>query len=258
MAQNIEMQCKQSDGSYETLLPKTQASLLEINNTDLGSHLGGNTTVEGSLDYLSRLYAYWWKRDIITPVYKIATTLVSERYYNEGDYVVSQISYPYTINYSRSGYRNPDYNTGIVVYKQVSINSSGEIVLSNVTSSLVVYPLAYSGDDSDTINWKWVSEPWSGGEYIYVKTSNGYFKTSGLYFMEYTYNAKTPYCLLESNSSNYDRSWKLSVELDHNEYVTDYVYSFSRDAYPDSGTVGNYTYTYLGIPFENAMKDGPK
>lgn len=39
---------------------------------------------------------------------------------------------------------------------------------------------------------------------------------------------------------------------------TDYVYSFSRDAYPDSGTVGNYTYTYLGIPFENAMKDGPK
>ena len=76
--------------------------------------------------------------------------------------------------------------------------------------------------------------------------------------MEYTYNAKTPYCLLESNSSNYDRSWKLSVELDHNEYVTDYVYSFSRDAYPDSGTVGNYTYTYLGIPFENAMKDGPK
>lgn len=257
MAQNIEMQCKQSDGSYETLLPKTQSSLITLNNTDLGNHLGGNTTVEGSLDYLSRIYAYWWKRDIITPVYKFTETAVTEQYYNKGNYLVQTINYPYQVSYSKSGYKNQAYNTGIVVYKQASINSSGQIVLSNVTSSLVGYPEGNS-DDSRYTTWRWSSVPWDGINYVYVKTSNGYFKTTALGCMSDTYDDKKYYCHLEGNTSQQTFSWKLNVVVDHNDYVTDYVYSFSRDAYPDSGTVGNYTYTYLGIPFENAMKDGPK
>lgn len=34
----------------------------------------------------------------------------------------------------------------------------------------------------------------------------------------------------------------------------DYVYSADRNAYPDNGTSGDYTYQYLGIPFENARE----
>lgn len=34
---------------------------------------------------------------------------------------------------------------------------------------------------------------------------------------------------------------------------TTFVYSTDRNAYPDSGTVDSLTYTYLGIPFQNAV-----
>lgn len=34
---------------------------------------------------------------------------------------------------------------------------------------------------------------------------------------------------------------------------TTYVHSTDRNAYPDSGTVDSLTYTYLGIPFDNAV-----
>lgn len=33
----------------------------------------------------------------------------------------------------------------------------------------------------------------------------------------------------------------------------EYVHSTNRNAYPDSGTQDGYTYTYLGVPFENAV-----
>ena len=37
----------------------------------------------------------------------------------------------------------------------------------------------------------------------------------------------------------------------------DYVHSSDRDAYPDSGESGNYTYQFLGVPFDNAV-EAPK
>lgn len=37
------------------------------------------------------------------------------------------------------------------------------------------------------------------------------------------------------------------------EGETTYVHSSDRTAYPDSGTVGGLTYTYLGVPFNNAV-----
>lgn len=36
--------------------------------------------------------------------------------------------------------------------------------------------------------------------------------------------------------------------------VVSYVTSANRNAYPDSGTSGGYTYTYVGVPFENIQK----
>ena len=36
--------------------------------------------------------------------------------------------------------------------------------------------------------------------------------------------------------------------------VVSYVTSSNRNAYPDSGTSGGYTYTYVGVPFENIQK----
>lgn len=237
MAQIIEMQCKQSDGSYETLLPKSQASLLEINNTDLGSHLGGNTTVEGSLDYLSRMYAYWWKREIRIPVYTFSQGSYRR---TKGIYYVSGVQYQARIEGSAYQYAG---NT-------LGVNSAGNIYIKD---QVQIY-----------ISWSW---PHGSAYFSWGATPNdGYFY--------WIYDGEV--CQLSQGSSKAYIQGGGSTEEDGYVYMgkalyninatvtsyedggTDYVYSFSRDTYPDSGTVGNYTYTYLGIPFENAMKDGPK
>lgn len=260
MAQNIEMQCKQSDGSYETLLPKSQASLLEINNTDLGNHLGGNTTVEGSLDYLSRMYAYWWKRDIITPVYGLKWTYInggsgsSKTYYfarqswsreQYGQIEGVYRSYYYTNYYFESG------NT-------LTVDASGNLVRGSDWSGTSVYWKFYT--DGDEILSETNPSTWNSTNYVYY---------DGEYYSAST-DGSTPNKTVRMNGwANNSTGWKMSLngndglykittQVVRNDTTTDYVYSFSRDAYPDSGTVGNYTYTYLGIPFENAMKDGPK
>ena len=254
MAQNIEMQCKQSDGSYETLLPKTQANLLEINNTDLGNHLGGNTTVEGSLDYLSRMYAYWWKREIRVPTYNISRENVA--WYRKG------YSYGTMYHYSSTQY--------LTIYPKVGNTLS-------TTSDGTVYIV---DQKNFTVQAVWESirvEPEltiSGGGLSSTSTDPNV--VSGKYW-----NIDGVICC---DSREIDRSLDMTVSdegtpftakfwIGYQEMIlykmvssvsgytdggTDYVYSFSRDTYPDSGTVGNYTYTYLGIPFENAMKDGPK
>lgn len=54
--------------------------------------------------------------------------------------------------------------------------------------------------------------------------------------------------LAGENSATYE----INSTIDRIDTITDYVFSFERNAYPDSRTTGQYTYTYLGIPFENA------
>lgn len=247
MAQNIEMQCKQSDGSYETLLPKSQASLLEINNTDLGNHLGGNTTVEGALDYLSRMYAYWWKRDIITPVYKLVMTAASKSYILLGEQKWDSYSGNwYYGSYSWAGTDN------------LTIKADGTIETREGWS---FYTTGFTCDKSDDFYSTYTTNNPNNITKRYVRYGDTIYTSSlesSRAIIRVTSEGSSGYYL---EARSYNTSYKcatMTTELDHNEYVTDYVYSFSRDAYPDSGTVGNYTYTYLGIPFENAMKDGPK
>lgn len=248
MAQNIEMQCKQSDGSYETLLPKSQASLLEINNTDLGNHLGGNTTVEGSLDYLSRMYAYWWKREIIIPVYTFKWTQAFTSYY------------PKLQHYSWKTFP-PSPFTGTYSYQcgnELTIDANGNIQRG---ADWITLDVTVKGERS--ANWATSENPNPRnykrnyvyfGEKYYAATRVSGTPTTSIYIFSGDANEEGYWTKLDGSGVLYE----VTSELDHNDITTDYVYSFSRDAYPDSGTVGIYTYTYLGIPFENAMKDGPK
>lgn len=253
MAQNIEMQCKQSDGSYETLLPKTQASLLEINNADLENHLGGNTTVEGSLDYLSRMYAYWWKREIRIPTYNIS---------RENSVYINGYSYGSMGNYSSTQY--------FTFYPKVGNT------LSTTRDGTV-----YIADQKDfTVNAVWESirvQPEltiSGGGLSGTTTDPNdirgkYWNLDGVICCNRNQNERSLYMYVEQDGNPWTAYFNacggegylykmVSSVSGYTDGGTDYVYSFSRGAYPDSGTVGNYTYTYLGIPFENAMKDGPK
>lgn len=250
MAQNIEMQCKQSDGSYETLLPKSQASLLEINNTDLGNHLGGNTTVEGGLDYLSRMYAYWWKR--VTRVSKY-----------ELSYDAAGGSWPRAIF-------STDWPSDKIVYFSFSVGLKIEI--DQISGKI-------KEDDWKTYNMAIKYDPYNGSAQWYnygvfvgsqdvvgkiVKYNDGdndyYYASSNNSSFYVTHIDSPSSCIISMSPGSGDagNACRVSVNMTYEDSGTDYVYSFSRGAYPDSGTVGNYTYTYLGIPFENAMKDGPK
>lgn len=252
MAQNIEMQCKQSDGSYETLLPKTQSSLITLNNTDLGNHLGGNTTVEGSLDYLSRMYAYWWKRVTRVPKYELS-------------YDAAGGSWPRVI-FSAAWPSNK------IVYFSFSVGSKIEI--DQISGKIKeddwkTYNMAIKYDPYDE-SASWYNNGVLVGSQdvvgVIVKYNDGdndnYYASSNNRSFYVTHReSSNSSCIItmSSTSSSYQGSaCKVSVKTTYIDGGTDYVYSFSRDAYPDSGTVGNYTYTYLGIPFENAMKDGPK
>ena len=269
MAQNIEMQCKQSDGSYETLLPKSQASLLEINNTDLGNHLGGNTTVEGSLDYLSRMYAYWWKRE--EKNYEIVYTPITELAYS-GYLRKSQLKvtdYSNSVNDSAEwrGIDSLEFNRNMGKFNEIRTTD----YVATLSYKIKRY---YSQNIQDYFygtNSESVVTPEMG--------SCNFVKFNGEYYVFKRESGEQVAVLIALGGElrGYDNPVNIGDILNYGVYYSeevklicykmssqlkqsniDYVYSFSRDAYPDSGTVGNYTYTYLGIPFENAMKDGPK
>lgn len=271
MAQNIEMQCKQSDGSYETLLPKTQASLLEINNTDLGNHLGGNTTVEGSLDYLSRMYAYWWKRE--EKIYEIVYTPITELAYS-GYLRKSQLKvtdYSNSVNDSAEwrGIDSLEFNRNTGKFNEIRTTDYVATLSYKIKRyfSQNIQEYFYGTDSNSTVvpESKVCNFVRFNGDYYVNKLESGeqfsvYINLSGEYR---GYDNPVEIGDILHYGVTYARSntmssicYKMSSQLKQNNI--EYIYSFSRDAYPDSGTVGNYTYTYLGIPFENAMKDGPK
>lgn len=252
MAQNIEMQCKQSDGSYETLLPKSQASLLEINNTDLGNHLGGNTTVEGSLDYLSRMYAYWWKREIRIPTYNISKgELVYRNGYSYGTMVEWRSVYLTFYPRVRDTLATTDNGT-VYIKDQKDFTVQAFWEDGKVQPALTITGGGLSGTSTSASD---ISRKYRNiGGTVYCN----YREKVGSLWMQINQETNPDEAYFWALGT-IDGLYKMVSSVSgYTDGGTDYVYSFSRDAYPDSGTVGNYTYTYLGIPFENAMKDGPK
>lgn len=68
---------------------------------------------------------------------------------------------------------------------------------------------------------------------------------------EYYYVGLTPTAYMSSGAVSAKKI--TSRKITHTGVSTTYVYSGDRNAYPDSGTVNGITYTYLGIPFDNAV-----
>lgn len=72
----------------------------------------------------------------------------------------------------------------------------------------------------------------------------------------HTLNYDEDSVFFDVGSSNPNPAYKITGKLEIRKIEageTTYVYSADRDAYPDSGTVDGLTYTYLGIPFDNAV-----
>lgn len=240
MSTNIEMQHKLEDGSYDLLLPKSESKLITIDNTELNSHLGDTSTLEGNLEYLSRLYAYWWKRDVKTPVY---TRKMGDKYTNGDGYKITTIGTKYNYN---------DMSGSFYIYYGDSLDfqSDGTPYISDQVNCKVEWIWESSRTDPE-----FTFSPSGRQDYHTYWNLDGYVCTrSNFSSANFGYNTGSYRTCDVYISYNYVM-YKVSSSVSSYNMTTDYVYSFDRNANPDSGTTGNYTWTYKGIPFWNAVKD---
>lgn len=221
---------------YDFLRPCTDTSLISLDNSTLSSQLNNQTTLERALDYLSRIYAYWWKREIRIPVFgEKLESIKSSQYESTPIKIEENVDVSKTKSFVWQG-----SNT-------IKIDSNtGEISLDSPISYTVEYGFSGSG---------------VGGEREkYVKFDNKFYTadecTSSIITRiegNSAHSATVNYCVYSYKHSGYYPSIK-EITSQQVSYTStwDYIFSFERNAYPDSRTTGQYTYTYLGIPFENA------
>lgn len=264
MSKNIEMQHKLEDGSYDLLLPKTESKLITVDNTELNSHLGDTNTLEGNLEYLSRLYAHWWKREIKIPVYSPsygdfihwqdlgAVGLFA--LYNKKDTPIDNTFILYASNNLDESKSIPVLVNPVTItvridwqenYKSPTLYVNGVSNRDSVENIKYSYWGQKSIDPADTNLTIYTSGENQKGAKGYLFCSH--YDNSGNY-ARYGVSLHNP-------SDNRDGLTPVSMSLSSYNTTIDYVYSFDRNANPDSGTTGNYTWAYKGIPFWNAVKD---
>lgn len=227
---------------YDFLRPYSDTSLISLENTALSSQLNNQVTLEGALGYLSRIYAYWWKREIKIPVYGEKLTSYSPTYLYKEQLKENQ------------SYNGKTWTETWQCSNSVSISSSGIVTLSNPTSYQTIYKWLQLSNGAYALQFQsgiTPSYPTGYGQYLksirygnIIKANKGaisiniYDENDSYTVGLYHYNATLTYSV-SSQISSYNTT-------------TDYIFSFNRNAYPDSRTSRQYTYTYLGIPFENA------
>ena len=251
---------------YDFLRPCTDTSLISLDNSTLSSQLNNQTTLEGVLDYLSRIYAHWWKRE--QKVYQI----VYEDIVGEPS-SWAQILYqnPTTFTAKENAQDSATYTWDKI--ESLSLNTSTGIFIETRSTTYSVsgnVKISYLHDVSER---RW---------YYYTTTSqshnpnqvwtNKYIKFKNEYYIARHLNGEQTQFALQFSTNPYgevnvgdkiacclqcvdaqEQNIKLSkVTSQFVSSSVEYVFSFSRNAYPDSGEVDNYIYTYLGVPFENA------
>lgn len=245
---------------YDFLRPCTDTSLISLDNSTLSSQLNNQVTLEGALDYLSRIYAYWWKREIKTPIYKLnwIQKATSGHYYflpeDNGRYNWDGNEYGYIgTQYCDYYYARKTVNYG----DQLNIDSNGVVQKSRNWSSYTI--LSKFNQRYDKISVTPSNIPHANyiclDEEYYSASSNGVSPNTSLYATAATGYFNTSGWRMQMASDNGGSIYKITSILDRVDTITEYVFSFERNAYPDSRTTGQYTYTYLGVPFENAREN---
>lgn len=224
---------------YDFLRPCTDTSLISLDNSTLSSQLNNQITLEGALDYLSRIYAHWWKRENRVPVYGEKLTSIGK----SSTYLSDVILTKNNVSVERENYETWQ---GV---DSITINpNSGKISLQSITTY------------SEKYGWNGSSETSPRANYVYfnnrIFTANNSCTSKIQIKVDYDRtptNCTVTYYIYSYRSSGYTPTIS-EVTSQQVSYTStwDYIFSFERNAYPDSRTSGQYTYTYLGIPFENA------
>lgn len=224
---------------YDFLRPCTDTSLISLDNSTLSSQLNNQITLEGALDYLSRIYAHWWKRENRVPVYGEKLTSIGK----SSTYLSDVILTKNNVSVERENYETWQGADSITINP-----NSGKISLQSITTYSERYGWNGSSETSPRANYvcfnnRIFTADESCTSKIQIKVDYDRTPTnSTVTYYIYSYRASryTPTISeVTSQQVSYTSTW-------------DYIFSFERNAYPDSRTSGQYTYTYLGIPFENA------
>lgn len=221
---------------YNFLRPCTDTSLISLDNSTLSSQFNNQTSLEGVLDYLSRIYAHWWKREIRIPIYgEKLESIPSSQYESTPIKIEENVDVSETKSFVWQG--SPtikiDSNTG-----GISLDS----------------PISY------TVEYDYGGSGVGGERETYVEFDNKFYTADGCTSSIITniegnsaHSATVNYCVYSyGGSGNYPSIKEITSQQVSYTSTWDYIFSFERNAYPDSRTIGQYTYTYLGIPFENA------
>lgn len=253
---------KQFDGSnYSQYFPQNLP--LDIANQFVNSQGKNSNDI---FNYLRKYCQYWWRKYFeqqITEYFEVKSPFIEQP--------AAQVK-PFYI------FTNPHQDTTIppnfILYssKSISIDSSGKISLVNPKTTTISFSSSGSRWVSDFIDK--VNSFFSQNCPIYYYSN----QDSSIYYIENGivggyYDSNSYYAEFYSGSSNNEiyeyRSYPKkqnqisegsvmqfvsSNSKTHLKTETQYVNSINQTAYPDGEKVGDWLYTYLGIPFENSVE----
>lgn len=142
---------------------------------------------------------------------------------------------------------NTPFIASIWVSDSVSVDSNGNISLVNPTTVTA----SWSGQSSNTsadVTGKYFKLIRVNGPYVGSSWNPNVYHASSTGFSAVVFTGAT----LKTNTSG-----SINIVTYTTQYGTgpwEYVNSFDRNAYPDSGTVDNLEYEYIGVPF-NRIKE---
>lgn len=176
--------------------------------------------------YLSKYSQHWWERRGYIPAHVVETAFV-----NKSIQLAQQDSHYVRVDYADSIEITDD---GIV--SMVNPQYAYEGTLKNLAPSNI----------HDTIR----------GKYFVAKNGSNSIITSGILYCD-------PSATITYTTISTDSAYNKGIMVSAGKEITgvaestaglEYVRSTNRNAYPDSGTVDNLIYNYLGIPFDRPIK----
>lgn len=244
---NIEINIKQSDGTYEVLYPKVNSNTSVISNEvaiDFG--LNENSSIDDVLKNIGLYKQHWWRRrtpDNVKWVEKRIDTFASETPLtfggrNQWAEVSSSISFN-----SETG-----ENIALVNPKKITLDgwdsvATGIVQVSKITDEAPCY-VKFANINLDE-NTYYLPE----GATV---SSWADFNSNGTLQVRYQDNPWRVYIYGKDNSKVTKPASKISTEQ---VYIPpsdwSYLQSINYNAYPHEGIQDGYKYEYLGIPFEN-------
>lgn len=179
---------------------------------------------------LNELYRYWWKRIGVN-----------------GSIIKSDITAPVIIGDKSAG---------------VSISYGTDLKIKSDGSAEIVDPIEYKTTWISSDGAQEAAETLASFAPCYLRGLTGdpgnlyYLPNGATYGKEFDLPLQTISYQTSNVSLQVDgvsvKAQKVSVSTEISDW--EYVFSDSRNAYPDSGEQNGYEYQYLGIPFENARE----